>query len=542
MKYIKNIIFILSVLLVSSCSFTDLDLLDDPNRVTPDNAQTDLFFNAIALDFANMHSSANGISARVMRQLAMTGGKQYNNAFASTSYNGIWNSAYAGLLPDLNQLISITEAEGSKNPHFAGASKVLKAYTIMLLVDFFGDVPYSEAGQGVAVLSPKADSQVEIYNTALELLNAGITDLGDPDANMSADLFNSGNAANWIKFANSLKIKWYLNVGSGDGSFGSEIQALASLAIRDASEDFTFAYGIERSEPNSRHPWYNNGYEVNPTIYQSNYFMWSLKEEKGFEDPRLDYYFYRQDLTFVDEIDAFTLDCGGTNAPLHYPSFMPYCHVGEGYWGRDHGNDDGIPPDTDRRTVAGVYPAGGKFDNGESTSSQNSGADGSLGAGIAPIMLSSYTSFMLAEAALTRSTGGDAAAMLEEGIRGSISKVLDMGAMQADTFAPKVEDVEAYVAYVMDAFNSAASDDDKLNIIMKEYHIALWGNGIEAYNGYRRTTYPSGLQATLQENFGDFPRLMYYPADYLNLNKNISNQRSLTEQVFWDKNAPGAIN
>ena len=31
------------------------------------------------------------------------------------------------------------------------------------------------------------------------------------------------------------------------------------------------------------------------------------------------------------------------------------------------------------------------------------------------------------------------------------------------------------------------TDGDRLNVIMKEYFIALWGNGIESYNNYRRT-------------------------------------------------------
>jgi len=269
--------------------------------------------------------------------------------------------------------------------------------------------------------------------------------------------------------------------------------------------------------------------------------MWELKDEKGIVDPRIRYYFYRQDLTPIEDIDAFTLDCGGTNPPLHYGVNMPYCHLGDGYWGRDHGNNDGIPPDTDRRTVAGVYPAGGKFDADEGASVQNSGKDGAKGAGIAPIMLSSFTHFMMAEAALTRGTGEDPAAHLETAVRQSIAKVMDFGKDQAGALAPSEGDVDAYVAVVMDRFNNAADANAKLDVVMKEYHIALWGNGYEAYNNYRRTTYPSNFQPTLEENPGNFPRLMYYPSVHLNRNENITAQRSLTEQVFWDTNPAGAL-
>jgi len=537
--YIKRIFIVCAVLVVSSCNLTELDLLDNPNQVTPENAQTDLFFNAIQLDFKDLFMNGNDLTARVSRQLAMTGGNVYENAFAATSFNFLWSRAYAGLLPDLDQLIEISESEESSVPHYAGAAKLLKAYTLMTLVDMFGDVPYTEAGQGTAIRSPKADNQVDIYNEALSLINAGIGDLSMTSPSIAgADLFYGGDAEKWVKLGNNLLIKYYLNVGSGSGANGAEIKAAAANAITTSADDFVFQFGTQRDVPDSRHWWYQDGYENDPNIYQSNYFMWSLKEEKGIEDPRLKYYFYRQDLSAVADIDAFTLSCGGTNAPLHYGINQPYCHVGDGYWGRDHGDNDGIPPDSDRRTVAGIYPCGGLFDSGQGATSLNSGADGAMGAGIAPIMLSSFTHFMLAEAAITRGTGDDPWTLLDEGIRQSIAKVMAMGAAQAGADAPTSDDIDAYLAEVETRFNNAA---DPLEVVIKEYHIALWGNGIEAFNGYRRTTYPSNLQPTLEVSSGDFPRLMYYPADYLNLNQNISSQRNLTDQVFWDTNAPGVI-
>lgn len=547
MKHINKLFIVLAVLFVCSCSLTELDLQDNPNAVTPENAETGLFFNAIQLNLANLFQNVNGTTARVTRQLAMTGGNTYENAFAATTFNGAWNIAYADIIPDIDQLITITETEGSEVPHFAGASKIIKAYTLMTMVDMFGDIPYSESGQGVTNPSPIADGQSSIYDAALALLDAGIADMGKNSPPISAnDLFYGGDATKWIKLGNTLKIKWYLNVGSGSGANGSDISAAAGNAITSAGDDFQFDYSTMRSNPDSRHPWYADGYENGAGIYQSNYFMWSLTEEKGFMDPRTRYYFYRQDLAAEEDIDAFTLDCGGQNPPLHYGNDQPFCHLEGGWWGRDHGNNDGIPPDDNRRSVAGIYPAGGLFDADQGKSAANSGVDGALGAGLAPIMLSSFTHFMLAEAAITRNTGGDAAALLEEGIRQSISKVIDFGAAQAaaaDTIEliPDTTAVNTYVNFVMTEFNSASSNDDKLNIVMKEYHIALWGNGLEAYNGLRRTTFPRDLQPTLEPSSGTFPRLMYYPADYLNLNANISDQRNLADQAFWDNNPAGVI-
>ncbi len=544
MKFLNKIFLIGAIFFVSSCSLTDFDQLDNPNAVTPENAEAGLYLNAIQLNLSNFVANTNASTSRVMRQLAMTGGNVYNNAFAATSFNGLWRLAYAELLPDLDNLITLSQSEGSTVPMYTGIAKTIKAYVLMNLVDMFGDVPYTEAGKGVANLSPGADGQESIYNAAFALLDEAIGHFNTEGPVITEDLFYGGNADKWIKFANTLKLKYYMNTGSAGGanagSFGSEIAALAPNCIRETADDFQFQYGTERNSPNSRHGWYNDGYENGASIYQSNYFMWSLRFEKDpIVDPRVRYYFYRQDLSPKEEIDNFTLDCTELTPPLHYQN-QPFCHVGDGYWGRDHGNDDGIPPDTDRRTVAGVYPCGGLFDSGQGAPATNGGTDGALGAGIDPIMLSSFTNFMLAEAALTRGTGGDAAAMLEMAIRQSIAKVMAFGADQAGDLAPTQEEVDAYVTYVMDNFN-AADNAGKLNIVMKEFHIATWGNGKEAYDAYRRTGMPTGLQPTLEVDSGDFPRLMYYPADYLNLNANISDQRSLTEQVFWDKNPAGAL-
>ena len=60
----------------------------------------------------------------------------------------------------------------------------------------------------------------------------------------------------------------------------------------------------------------------------------------------------------------------------------------------------------------------------------------------------------------------------------------------------------------------------KLNIIMKEYYIALWGNGIDAINNYRRTGKPDNMQFTRTAAPGSFTRSMLYPANLVNLNLN----------------------
>jgi hypothetical protein len=233
---------------------------------------------------------------------------------------------------------------------------------------------------------------------------------------------------------------------------------------------------------------------------------------------------------------------------------MPYCvgNLDEGYYGRDHGNGNGIPPDGDIRTVYGVYPAGGKFDNGTFNNILNQGTDGGLGAGVIPVMPANFITFYRAEAALTMGTGEDARALLEQAVSESIANVLgfveDVDPASLDeqigvdvngnaifgraTLPVDSTGIDAYIAEVMSLYDAAS---DKLDVVMKEFLIASYGNGMEGYNMLRRTGRPFNIQPMIQPTAGSFIRTAIYPAAHVSLNENAT-QRQVTEQVFWDTN------
>jgi hypothetical protein len=208
-----------------------------------------------------------------------------------------------------------------------------------------------------------------------------------------------------------------------------------------------------------------------------------------------------------------------------------------GYWGRDHGNADPIPQDNEKRTIYGVYYAGGKFDNDDNTSGTPD--DGAKGAGIHPIWMASFTEFLKAEAASSIGTSGDPKALLESGIRKSIARVIafpgQVGVTVPANKVPTAAQINNYVAKVLSNYD-AANADGKLNIIMKEWYMALWGNGLDAYNNYRRTGMPNDMQPTITSSPDAFIRTFWYPAVHANLNKTASQKTSLTQKTFWDKN------
>ncbi|NVJ47479.1 MAG: SusD/RagB family nutrient-binding outer membrane lipoprotein, partial [Cytophagia bacterium] len=150
---------------------------------------------------------------------------------------------------------------------------------------------------------------------------------------------------------------------------------------------------------------------------------------------------------------------------------------------------------------------------------------------------SSWTQFMMAESALTLNTTGDAAVYLEEGMRQALGKVR--------SFSPSnMTDVQIddYVAEVLAEY-VAATDAEKLDIIIREWYISSFTSGMLPYNNYRRTGYPSFLQSPVIAA-GAFVRSYFLPESELNSNSNedFNSQKQVTDQVFWDTNPAGFIN
>lgn len=547
MRYILKLSFAtLLVFFMSSCeNALELEgLLSDPNAVTADKAELDLVYNRVVLDFRNFAYNAGNISMPLVRMRHMFG-PLYINSVSPTTFDGLYTNAYSNLIPDIDLIIDLSTPDALNT--ISGSVKVMKAYILFTLVDFFGDIPFSEAFQGVENPSPAADDDESVYTAALGILDEAISELKSPKGAPANDLYYGGDAGKWLKFANTLKLRYYVQTRLVNNNV-SAVNALMDQVISSSSDDFEFNYGNERDNPNSRHPDYNASYEVGGGDYMSNYYMWQMFAEKETEDPRIRYYFYRQDCDETNE-DLFTLDCVPLPYPFHWTPGFPFCTATlydenyTGYWGRTHGNEDGIPPDGEKRTLWGLYPAGGRFDADDCVSAKEGGVDGATGQGIAPIMLASWVDFLKAEAVITMGANGDAAALLESGIRKSIAKVMGFSSRSTvdPNFVPGDDQIEAYVAEVLADFN-AADADGQLQILMTEFRLAAHGNGLDIFNGYRRTGKPSGMQPTRTVDPGPFPRTFWYPSSYVDRNAKATQRSDLNTQVFWDTNPAGFIN
>jgi hypothetical protein len=527
------------ILILGSCETTELDLTSNPNALSPEQADATFFLNSIQVDFAYWVNSMGDRGGELTRINNMNG-RTYNNVYFPNTWDNLWSSAYRGMLEDI-RLMNILAEEAGLSFHI-GMGKVFQAYIMLTLVDYFGDVPYSEALQGAeGVLNPAADSGEAVYDASIALLDSAIQDFNTSGPVPEGDFFYNGSRLKWIKAANSIKKKALLNKGDYSG-----YNAISNY-ITNPADDFQFSWGTSPATPDTRHPLYGLNYtSTGGGEYMSNWIMFKmLNGHAGNTDPRINYYFYRQ----VAETPGFdsaaneeVLECGlqGYYIPPQYRNDQtPFCaptnssnKVPTGYWGRDHGNDNGIPPDGFLRTLRGIYPAGGAFDD-ESFTGLIDGS-GAGGAGITPIMLSSWMHFMNAEVVV--STGGDPTTETLKALEQALNKTDDLGGPEMSA-----EDVNSYIAAFTSDWNAAGSVADKLDMWSTEYFISMTGNGIDAYNSYRRNGYPRDLQPNIEPDPGQFPLSQYYSANYINNNSNASQKTSKSDRVFWNTNGPNNL-
>lgn len=181
---------------------------------------------------------------------------RYN--FTQSDVDNVWKwGLYSGPLVDLRIMIDKAEKEG--NPWYAGIAKVQMAYAIGCASDLWNDIPYSEAFKGDEDLTPKYDTQQEIYNSIFALLNSAIADFAKPaSANKiypgGEDFIYGGDVDLWTKAAYSLQARYYIHKSKQEGAtaYNNALSALANGFVAN-SEDLAVPFGNPTNENNPMH-------------------------------------------------------------------------------------------------------------------------------------------------------------------------------------------------------------------------------------------------------------------------------------------------
>lgn len=559
MKKIKIFLipFFAATLMVTPGCKKYLDVNQNLNSPTSVPLNTLLSSNQqrIGSVFALGTTIGNGLGVYTHQLMQYGGFNRYG--ITATGTDGSWNTLYS-ILTNLDVLID--QATGTEQYMYAGVGKVLKAYTASMMVDIWGDIPYSEYNKfKEGIRQPKFDDDKEIYGQLLALLDEAIVDIQNPapQAKPGADdLVYKGNATRWVKAANTIKLKLYTQMRLVENVSSQVTALLADPAnlINSQAESFLFPFGPFTST-DDRYPGYSDYsaaqrggqipshwmYEImkgyNPDIYSNN------------EDPRIPYYFYKQKTASASPENCTDYRDGGF-ITLIFGSQSP-CVGGS---------------NSNTYTLLGIYPIGGRYDEGLGQLISASGGTlnaGNAGTGAAPQRALTYADRLFLEAELINAglAPGDERAVFSAALDAAFAQVdyVITNFIKPTQSVPALATTTAATTYkdgVLDEFDAAGSSTERLEHIMTQKWLSRFGNSADNYTDYRRTGFPKmfmpapagnvtsvsvpggtggiGAGVVPVSNGTAYPLSLPWPQDEINKNSNALAQKVLnTYKVFW---------
>ncbi|HEY0030156.1 MAG TPA: SusD/RagB family nutrient-binding outer membrane lipoprotein [Bacteroidia bacterium] len=288
----KNKIYILSAIVIfatglNSCKKGD-DLYLSPN--SPASATPQTLLAAVEVGtFNNLEGGTARIASIFIQHNSGVAGQsipheQYKPT--ESDMDNYWN----GLYTNMNNCKLLSDTYGAEDPYYSGIAKVLLSMNLGQATDMWGDVPYSEAFQGMnGNFTPHYDPQQVVLNSIQSLLDEAIASFATaPGSNHltpgNDDFIFNGDVAAWTKVAYTLKARYYSRL-SKKASFDPNV-VLANLALGIASnvENCYSVHGTNGAEYNQWYAFLNDrSYMVASKV---------LVDSMGnMSDPRTPYYF-----------------------------------------------------------------------------------------------------------------------------------------------------------------------------------------------------------------------------------------------------------
>ena len=514
MKNFKFIIAALVLLVITSCN-KYLDTNTSPNQST--QSRVDLVLTSAQLQLSLAFGGRSAEQLLTWNQY-WTGDQSVvtndwdKNDMKPSDGNAPWNRAYSQSLSSLQYII-----KSGKQPKYAGVAKILMAYEYQLLVDLYGDVPFTDALKGSDAdpnRSPVPDNQADIYpkliamvdeaQTLLDTTGAGIDDV-QGDLVFGSDPNNL--ISNWHVFANALKLKLLMRqANTTNATIATQVADLVSTGGYQGY-GFTFTgaeyAGVEftgdaASKLNANPLWTElQGGALKNYFYGSSTIISLLTDT---EDPRID--------------AQFTPPPSGPNAGNQV--------------GLDQGDQAGIIPGT-----FFSRPKGGKWDDAVL------GDAHMYGPNVPFILISNWeVNLLLAEAAVRGYTSDDAETLYNSAVESNFNYfgVLDPATYEA---AGLITDREG------GGFDGTTEATGLKSIALQKW---VCMDGIQATESWietrrlDRTTEPifqspGGIFLDPPSSVlapGTFPSILLYSESETNFNANL-HQHTTTDKVFWDR-------
>jgi len=531
-----------------------LDVNKNLNSPTPDKASVSLLLSSVERALANNMALGTGLGNTTSVYVHQQTGRVAADRYGAGSQG--WDGIYAAIA-NLNVIIKNGTAEGRYK--YVGIAKILKAYAFSILVDVYGDVPFSEFDQFPEIKQPKTDLGKDIYPKLFTMIDEGIADINNPAFNISVpgsdDYIYKGNLINWRRAARTLKLKLYTQVRLVQ-NVQTQIRALLATPdslINSQAVSFMMPYG-PFATTDDRHPAYGDynatqrgGQLFSPWLYEimkgKNANMLS-----GNPDPRVPYYIYNQKSANALPENCTEYRDGGFISIL---------------FGSNGNCRDGSNSAT--YSIFGIYPAGGRYDAGDPKSiNTNTGSIAPInaGTGARPHEFITYADRLYLEAELINAglALGDQKAVFTSALNESFKQVdyiigtfIKPGNAGASQVVPLVDTSAATAAYkagVIAAFD-AGTNAQKLEHIITQKWINRIENPVDNYTDYRRTGFPVMFspapvgnvtavtapdgKVTPVSNDRRYPLSLPFNNNEIALNSNAPPQKVPEDyKVFWD--------
>lgn len=429
--------------------------------------------------------------------------------------NAAFNTLFTESIKYLIEVINKTQ-ENPDESNLYNMARIWKAYCFQVLVDTYGDVPYTEAGMGYinGNFLPHYDPSEVIYESIIQEY-AEATDALDGDKNSigTGDLFYGGDIAKWKRLGNSLLLRAGMRYTKIDENRARSLVAQATDPARG---------GVMLSNDDNALIQFNDTY-TNATSNallggeRANYYIGEAFVDflKAHHDPRLRYIAVK----YANPSNPLAT-AGNANTNPDDQQGMPY--------GYDESSIEDAPE----------FP--GKIGSAFRYSQFNRATVMRIDA---PEYLVSYsqTQLLLAEARYRGFiTNGSAVAYYESAIVAHMEQSSLYGSLPNISASEKA----AYLDEPEVAFDEAHA----LQQINEQYWVSSFRNWSEGWANFRRSGYPqlSPINFPSQDpsvaSGGGFIRRLVYPLREASVNSaNVSEAASrmggdnLGVSVFWDR-------
>lgn len=306
MRHYKLLFLLIAAPIVfASCKKGWLDINEDPN--TPSNTVASVKSRLAWVQHYYLYAqgTAGVRAATVTQQLTFV------NSTAQQSMSAAWNPIatmsttpyqffFVGCASNLEDLEKKAAAENAY--HYIGAAKAIRAMGFMLMTDWYGEMPYTEAVS--SVITPKFDDGKTIYEGCLKDIDEAIENLKKAQPAgatplSEGDSWNGGDVNKWLKMCYGLKARWLNNLSKKSSMYRPDDILEALTQAPQSNAENTIINHVDVTSDNvgdvlfadplmSSIVFDNLGMNTNFRLTKWYADMLTNFDNKGIEDPRAD--------------------------------------------------------------------------------------------------------------------------------------------------------------------------------------------------------------------------------------------------------------